>query len=152
MILFSFLFVLFFLCSNSDSRLPETAQHEKQAGEQDRGCWAEEDPDGRHPGPPGPAGGENEQNSGFSRKQTEGMRRRCRAAMSHVSPFFFFIRLCQVYSFSAIFACIYMFVFENNVINIFAYSHCGFYANGYQSFELSKQFFKIQKVKTKLFQ
>lgn len=127
--------VLFSFCSNSDSRLPETAQHEKQAGEQDRGCWAEEDPHGRHPGPPGPAGGENEQNSGFYRKQAEGMRRRCRAAVSRVSSFF--IRLCQVYSFLSIFACRYMFVLENNVKTYLHIHTVGFYANGYQSFELS---------------
>lgn len=61
----------FFPCSNPDPCLSETAQHEEQTGEQDRGRRAEEDPHGSHHGPPGSAGGENEQDSGFHWKQTE---------------------------------------------------------------------------------
>lgn len=53
------------LCSNPDPCLPETAQHEEQDGEQDRGRWAEKDTHGRHHGPPGSTGGENQQDSGF---------------------------------------------------------------------------------------
>lgn len=59
------LMCFFFPCSNPDPCLSETAQHEEQTGEQDRGRRAEEDPHGRHHGPPGSAGGENEQDSGF---------------------------------------------------------------------------------------
>lgn len=60
-----------FAHSDSDPRLPETAQHEKQTGEQDRGRRTEEDPHGHHHGPAGSAGGEDEQDSGFHREQAE---------------------------------------------------------------------------------
>lgn len=60
-----------FAHSDSDPRLPETAQHEKQTGEQDRGRRTEEDPHGHHHGPAGSAGGEDKQDSGFHREQTE---------------------------------------------------------------------------------
>lgn len=63
-----------FLHSDSDPRLLETAQHEEQTGEQDGGRRNEEDPDGHHHGPAGSAGGENEQDSGFHREQTERMK------------------------------------------------------------------------------
>lgn len=54
----------------------ETPQHEEPTGEQDGGCRDEEDPDGRHHGPPGPAGRESEQNPGLHREQTQGIRQR----------------------------------------------------------------------------
>lgn len=63
-----------FLHSDSDPCLLETAQHEKQTGEQDGGRRNEEDTDGHHHGPTGSAGGENEQDSGFHREQTERMK------------------------------------------------------------------------------
>lgn len=53
--------------SNPHPCLSETAQHEEQAGEQDRRCWVEEDPHGYHPGPAGSARGEDEQDPGFYR-------------------------------------------------------------------------------------
>lgn len=68
-----------FLRSDSDPRLLETAQHEKQTGEQDGGRRNEEDPDGHHHGPAGSAGGENEQDSGFHREQTERMKPQSRS-------------------------------------------------------------------------
>lgn len=135
-----------FLCSNSDSRLPETAQHQKPAGEQDRGCRAEEDPHGRHPGPPGPAGGENEQNSGFSGKQTEGMRRRCRASVSRVSSFFHLF-VSSLFFFFPIFACIYMFVLENNVKTYLHLHTVGFMLMVTKALSSPRSFSKSKKLR-----
>lgn len=120
-----------FPCSKSDSRLPETTQHEKQTGEQNRGCWAEEDPHGHHSGPPGSTGGESEQNSGFYWKQIKGLKgQQWASALLHISSYS--ISSCQVFSFFP-----FVFVLDDNMIKVFAYLRYGIYAKGYQSLEFS---------------